>query len=633
MINQEVSNGIIGNSKREGDFSLFLDQKIGLIRFVKKDFIQYTKIHLVNAILENYIDIMNNSAAMTEILSRKTGLLELCGQPSSNKICYYSQDDISLGTFILNKVKNLFTKCERDGCCRPRNNHISFYFQGIRFVRIFVEITGFIRATAMNSDGKYVIFEENKVNERMSSSNSGKFEAGTFNTNINREIALNNFKTFIACECCGFKLTEEKPLEKGYLEYSFTRFLSHFFANSLKKTKIEDFPIESSPESLKKCQHLLRKRVFQYGEFMINFTSGIMRTFRLDFHRISSKASISLVQEASDRVLQQKRELYLKTFKPLIKGLINLMKERIKDPNNGLESLEVFNNKSLLDLFLNKIQNFALSVETSLNLHCDCYLDLESQRISLASQFSGLLEIFLMIYQKKPDFSVKLKDFLNSFSQESQELNEKTSRNIRKSREFSPGLRISHNSFKRSLSSNKDFNDLEKKNDFHKVFIKKDLRFSSNQRLHEKDSYEKLGFFKKLSRFSEKNLEKTEFANNKDDSGSETEDIINEKEENPFELSETELKLENSAFEDHDEGVSPQLLLEINQEDQEIGISGKKNAGLMDQNSIEEIFKDLKVLNTGLEVFFIQLNQDFNAQIIDIAKLQKYVCNFLFYYQ
>ena len=620
MLNQEFAgldsnNALTGDPiAKEGDLGLFLDQKIGMVRFVKRDFIQYTKIHLVNAILENYIDIMTNPAALAEINSRNKKLLELCGQPSSNKICYYSQDDISLGTFILNKVKHLFTKCEREGCNRPRNNHISLYFQSTRVVRISVEITGFIRAAALNSDGKYVILEENKSPiDRLSSSNSGKFE--NFSTN-RPDIGLSSFKTYLACESCSCKLTEDKGLDRGYLEYSFTRFLSHFFVTSGRKPKNLDNASENSPDNLKKCPHSSRKRVFQYGEFMISFTTGSLRSFRLEFHKLSNKSSLAALQEASDKVLGLKREHYLQTFKPLIKNLINEIKELLKN----IEYVEYLNNRGILEGFLSRIQIFALSVETSLNATFDCYLDLEFQRLKLANQFSSFLDVFTAIYNKRTDFPNKIKEFLKSEPVETQEIIEKN-KNIIKCGNFSPRLRPVHPSFKRSLSSGKDFETKLLAYEFPRAEAKKDLRFSSNSRFREKDPCEKLGFIKKFSRFSEKNLEKQETIK-QDESASENDDVIDETQENQFELSETELKLENSPTDDHDLDYSPQMVIESN--DNAMGGSGKK-----EKSTIDEAFKEAKELTLGLDARFFEVMASADKAIVEVSRLQKYVSEYI----
>lgn len=616
MLNQEFqgldsNNALTGDpSAKEGDLGLFLDQKIGMVRFVKRDFIQYTKIHLVNAIIENYIDIMTNPAALAEITSRKKSLLELCGQPSSNKICYYSQDDISLGTFILNKVKHLFTKCEREGCNRPRNNHISLYFQSNRVVRISVEITGFVRAAALNSDGKYVILEENKSPiDRLSSSNSGKFE--NFSTN-RPDIGLSSFKTYLACKSCSCKLTEDKGLDRGYLEYSFTRFLSHFFVSTGRKPKNLDNFGENSPDNLKKCPHTSRKRVFQYGEFMISFTTGSLRSFRLEFHRLSNKSSLAALQEASDKVLGLKREHYLQTFKPLIKNLINEIKELLKN----IECSEYLNNRGILEEFLSRIQIFALSVETSLNASFDCYLDLEFQRLKLANQFSSFLDVFTAIYIKKMEFPNKIKEFLKFEPEETQEIIEKN-KTIVKGGNFSPRLRPIHPIFKRSLSSGKDFEKNILAYEFPRAQTKKDLRFSSNSRLREKDPCEKLGFIKKFSRFSEKNFEKQETIK-QDESVSENDDVIDETQENQFELSETELKLENSPTDDHDLDYSPQIVYETS--DNVMGGSGKK-----EKSTIDEAFKEAKELTLGFEAQFFEVITSTDKAIVEVSRLQKYV--------
>ena len=512
---------------KEGDLSEFLDKKLGMIRFLKRDYIHYTKIHLVRAIIENHIDIKDNIHALQELNAKD--FFELCGSPSINKICYYSPDDITLGNFILNKVKNLFTRCEREGCNRPRNNHIALYYQGNRYVKITVEITGFIRGAALNSDGKFVYLEEHKsdksVIERLSSSNSGKFDG---NFNIKPELPINLFKTYLTCEMCGVKLTEEKQLEKPYLEYSFTRFLSHFFVETEKilkaSTKDDDVSDQTRP-NLKKCGHFSKKRVFQYGEFLINFSSGFLKCYSLEIRKIGSKQTIDQMQDASMIVLNDKKVQYLKQFKEIIMNLINILKDSIKDLKQEDYDLPLSLEKvkSSLESLLNTIQFFALSCETTLNSPFNSYLELEYQRIQLATQFSNFLEIFFQFFQKKLDNAIKIDNFSQTIMQLSPQNNisqtltlsifTKQGNNDKyKDRTLSPKLRSTHPLFKRSLSSNKDFT-LEKENSAMVEYLarKKDLRFSSNPKVRnngglETEKLEKLCFLKKqLSRFSDKN--------------------------------------------------------------------------------------------------------------------------------
>lgn len=94
------------NQRNEGDFSKFLEEKISLAKFVKKEFINYSKIKLVKSILDNHIDIKENQSAMQELKEKFDSnqmnnilgfLAESCGSPSVKNIYHYSQDDISLG--------------------------------------------------------------------------------------------------------------------------------------------------------------------------------------------------------------------------------------------------------------------------------------------------------------------------------------------------------------------------------------------------------------------------------------------------------------------------------------------------------------------------------------------------------
>lgn len=627
--NEKEALDIWNNDFKEGDFSNFLDRKMGISRFLKKDYIHYTKIHIVRALIENYTDISGNPAALLELNSKKydvnESFSELCGLPSVNKIYYYSEDDITLGAFILNKIKNLFTRCEREGCNRPRNKHMALYYQGNRFVKISVEITGFIKAAALNSDGKYVYFEENKASEnvRKSFSNSGKFDS------LKPEPLLTSFRTFFACERCGMKLTEDKNLERPYLEYSFTRFLSHFFVGNEKKRNWKNEKILLNNDEVK-CPHDTRKRVFQYGEFLINFSSGNLKPNSLEFIKFNTKQNLKNIQEASDQILNKKRELYLKKFKEIIINFINALKESIQKLDNN--KISVFHEefdikskdkiKSALETLLQKIQFFALSIETTLNSTLSNYLDLEFKRIKLAGQLSNFLEVFYQFIIKRPDTTAKIVSFNLLITNLSGEKNEQflinTNKNIapanqtQKEEENLPKIRP-NSFFKRCLSSDK-VSPREDEKLKTSTYIKKlsDVRFSSKPKPRPKQlvQNEKLGFFKKPSmqlRFNEK-------IDNIEDSFSENElENITETDDKPFKFEEIQLNLESSPMEEHDlEGISPP----IQEKASEIPIKKLRS------NNLEVIFKDLKSLNTGLDLsYFSVVTNEFAG----ILKFQKYV--------
>ena len=138
-------------------------EKLGIEKFVNEEKITYTRIFIVKAISNRYIDIFQNPQAIkdiTEMLESKNNngspkvkvnfFAEMCGLVANRSIDYYSLDDISLGSYIIQKVNKLFTKCEM--CKRPYYHHMAFYYFGDNYIRITAELTGISKALAINQD-------------------------------------------------------------------------------------------------------------------------------------------------------------------------------------------------------------------------------------------------------------------------------------------------------------------------------------------------------------------------------------------------------------------------------------------------------------------------------------------------
>lgn len=61
----------------------------------------------------------------------------MCNIPTEKpKVPYHSNDDMTIGAFLILKVANFSFRCEH--CKLPRNSHVSIYYGSGRYVKFSV---------------------------------------------------------------------------------------------------------------------------------------------------------------------------------------------------------------------------------------------------------------------------------------------------------------------------------------------------------------------------------------------------------------------------------------------------------------------------------------------------------------
>lgn len=513
-------------------------------------------------------------------------------------------------------MKNLFTKCTN--CKRPRYHHIDLYCKNDIYVRITVDLTGFSKSLAIFENGNYM-FLEDKHSHSLESSTRLSYEELRQKTQLVNNIMTEEgilsptktasfnqtytIKTYIQCNDCSLKLTKEKQLEKEYLEYSFTRFLSHFFESKMTKQANDKFLKTEFT-----CSHTSKKRVFQYGEYLVTFTAGQYNCY--SFGLVSSKTILNQMDKKLEQIINEKRLIYLNKFKHLTNILIQTLKVLI---NESQEDVIIEYNlilANLLQNLLRKSQLFTLTIETILgSVQKDkTYLDLEFQKFSLSKQLTKLIDSLIEINSRKtekgddsllnePNMLELMESRISKriyFSTSILTKKMYTISNFKKSekdneerRSFSPDQydqRLSFNERKRS-SSNSHLNVANIKSEIRRTVIKKEE-------------------FKKIEKAL---LKKSIFKITQEQKNDSYEESSSEKE---YYLDQSKKLGNESCFEDDDNG-----------EDFENIINNLSRASSKSHFNYEEEFRDLFDLNEGQTVQFLQqLNEK-----IDIPGQQKFV--------
>ena len=368
--------------KREGDFSKYLFNKMSLEDVVSRQYIQYTKVGFVRGFLENCNEICANEEAVKFYYQKfnekdkKLGgiyspfdfFVEICELPTPVKIEYYSEEDFGLGIkyllYIINiinnnigqylmlRVNNLNSKCEE--CKRPRYQHIVLYYFNKVFVKICCELTGMsqvqnlniedqlLRQTSETLPKEYPLFDFTKDltpthqkstynkephNKSILSPVTPSAKLVKSNTKplpSSSTIAKIDIKTYIECSVCWAILTKETQLSQNYLEYSFTRYLLHFFLNN----ECDDEENSQTAESItNKCRHKSRNRVFDYNGILIKMSSGLSKFYHLErikdvINDTEHKANLEIIK--NNLITLKKEELKAK-LKILSNELIKIL--------------------------------------------------------------------------------------------------------------------------------------------------------------------------------------------------------------------------------------------------------------------------------------------------------------------
>lgn len=517
---------------------------------------------------------------------------------------------IFLGTFILKKVKNLFTKCTN--CKRPRYHHIDLYCKNDIYVRITVELTGFSKTLAIFENGNYMFLEE-KHNHPLENSARLSYEelrqkTQLVNNIINEEGMLSPtktasfnhtypIKTYIQCNNCSLKLTKEKQLEKEYLEYSFTRFLSHFFESKITKNSNDKFLKTEFT-----CSHTSKNRVFQYGEYLVNFIAGKYDCYSLG--SVSSKTIFEQMGKKLEQIINEKRGMYLIKFKHLNNILIQTLKVLISESQEDVIIEYNLILANLLQNLLRKSQLFTLTIENVLgSIQKEMtYLDLEFQKFSLSKQLTKLLDSLIEINSRKTDRDDSL-------------LNEPNMLELMESR-ISKKIYFSTNNSTHKMYTISNFKKLEKENEERRSFSPdlhdQRLSFHERKRSSSNSHLDAANIKSEIRRPAKKDqevkkIEKTLFRKSifkmlqepKNDSNDESSS------EREYYLDQSKKLGNESCIEDDDNG-----------EDFENMINNLSRASSRSPFNYEEEFRDLFDLNEGQTVQFLQqLNEGLDRPI------------------
>ena len=165
---------------------------------------------------------------------------------------------------------------------------------------------------------------------------------------LDKELKIN---TYLECNRCKRKVTDEFELSKVYLEYSLTRFLEQFIRNHHKYknglaqansmddltpqrsetiTNLDqaDSPVQKllviKPGSC--CMTSTKSRVFRYNEVLIKFTSGQSQVYKVIEYRNTDAITKEILRVEYDKLLKAKAN-YCST---LLKSYLNFVLEKLK---------------------------------------------------------------------------------------------------------------------------------------------------------------------------------------------------------------------------------------------------------------------------------------------------------------
>ena len=272
------------------------------------------------------------------------------------------------------RVNNLNSKC--DNCKRPRYQHIVYYYFNKIFVKIACELTGMSQVQNFNIE-EQLLRETTEIGGKDNHFEFGK-DAATPKSSYTKEISsplqksftftntpktnkINlrkltavsllkvDVKTYIECNACRSILTKETQLSQNYLEYSFTRYLLHFFLNNQSKDDKQEIEEgNSGVEDSNKCKHKMKNRIFDYNGVLIKMSSGFCKFYHLDKIKdivADSEKKANLETAKSNLVTLKKEE-----FKAKIKNFSYELIKIIENSSNSVKANAQPEKKSILVL-------------------------------------------------------------------------------------------------------------------------------------------------------------------------------------------------------------------------------------------------------------------------------------------
>lgn len=149
---------------------------------IKKNFsidsIIYTKATFIKGDINNIPDFEKNPYLLHDLevsleqdgensvlkTSKLNFFADICGYPSLKNIKFYSDDDISVGSYILLKANSLYAKCSL--CLKPKSSHIAIYYRGDKYIKIITESVGMKKYSPKNYKKLDEILFRSKSKER-----------------------------------------------------------------------------------------------------------------------------------------------------------------------------------------------------------------------------------------------------------------------------------------------------------------------------------------------------------------------------------------------------------------------------------------------------------------------------------
>lgn len=252
---------------------------------------------------------------------------------------------------------------------------------------------------------------------------------------------------YLECNGCQKKVSDEFELSRVYLEYSFTKFLSHLISSHAKNEFGQPASLDSpglvgpsntllsldidSPATPKAqmsqkfnrcCRESSKSRVFKYQEFLIKFTVGSNKVYsEIEFNHLDGFVQ-TVIENANLEQIKLKAQRYTAQFQlfidfilPHFKGPIDFLIQKYKfDPNISEMTLlsEILgkggsSNSDVYFLLLKELliaKQKLLQIRDKINeefLDCPTYLNIEEVRKIVFFQVADLCE---KLHKAREDF-------------------------------------------------------------------------------------------------------------------------------------------------------------------------------------------------------------------------------------
>ncbi|CAD8201944.1 unnamed protein product [Paramecium pentaurelia] len=345
-----------------GDFTKFLFEKVNLKEVIKPD-LAYVKINYARADIHNFNDIKDMNALLAyqkEFPPQKEKVVDffadMCNMPTEKpKAYYHSNDDMSMGAFIILKVANLQFRCEY--CKLPRNSHVSIYYNAGRYVKFSVD-------GQMNQIKQIVLQKEQSQIQQSDENKTFLLKDLPSIIKQNHSNEKIQIETYFECNLCMQQLTDRVILSQKYLEYSFLRFLQQLFLT--QNITINNY------HNISSCNHTQIQRVYSYYGYQMKVMVGefdVYQTTLLNFQDNSFNDYLKVWEQNYIKQLRDELMNKLNTFgitlinlipKSLAKSEIDLLIKSIKQLKEECEKIHAETQYISIFQILKQSQDFGL---------------------------------------------------------------------------------------------------------------------------------------------------------------------------------------------------------------------------------------------------------------------------------